>query len=918
MRIFFNNTSLQPPRYPPFRYAFIVGFIVVGILLFTFNEDTFAQNDANAVYVRVIESETYFIHSYTSVGTRNFTPPAGVTQIEYLVVGGGGGGGGGNGDRGGGGAGGFVAGELTLTETALAVTVGDGGVGGFGITIENAMGKPGENSSIGNTIIARGGGGGGAFINDGVEVVPGGDGGSGGGGGGGALLKPGGESIQSDELNPGAIRNIGYKGGAGVGGGFGSGRNAGGGGGGAAGPGGDSSSNSNDAGNGGAGQSSSIMGFTGFYAGGGGGAGFNNGGTGGIGGGGNGGSGSSGNGQHGEVNSGGGGGAGSTSGDGGSGIVIIRYKASEITNFTSTSITADQFFFDDDLTFPANKILTLNGPALVTANLAIGDNATLSFNENLTIEGSLNIGSGGSIHLLSGTIATVDTEGSVSSSGTLRVHSDALFCNFGTGNPSLSLSRELRSAEGWRTLSTPVSGSYSDLLDGIWTQGAAGASYPGGSPNVFIWPDNQADNNSEILRQQWIPVTDLGGAISAGKGILVYVYEGDADGGNSGWPKELTTAGVEQGAVNISPLNTTVNGWTLLGNPFACAISYVQLFNQSGTNNVTQSVYVWDPNDNSGEFDDTLNPSGSWKTYNVSTNSGDLTNGIMMPFQAFFVQNSASNSSVDFNKSVQSSIIREFLGKEAVDRNSLRLELNGEMLRSSAWIHFSEAGSIEQSPGDAFQLQPLSEHFSILASDKSGSLLDIGHYPVPDHDFILPLAIETTRPGVYTLTATDILFPDYLDLYFNDRKEDVVLPIDDSFSYRFTLNPLKEKLVFDSFDPVKRSNLKLQSDHDSRFYLSSSPSNFYSDIPRVISLLQNYPNPFNPSTTIRYELPEYGYVRLSVYDMIGRRIAILVEGQMQAGLHQVNFDAGSLSSGIYLYRLEAGNSVLTKKLSLIK
>ena len=101
--------------------------------------------------MRVIESETYFIHSYTSAGTRNFTPPAGVTQIEYLVVGGGGG----NGDRGGGGAGGFVAGELALTETALSVTVGDGGVGGFGVTIENAMGKPGENSSIGNTIIAR-------------------------------------------------------------------------------------------------------------------------------------------------------------------------------------------------------------------------------------------------------------------------------------------------------------------------------------------------------------------------------------------------------------------------------------------------------------------------------------------------------------------------------------------------------------------------------------------------------------------------------------------------------------------------------------------------------------------------------------------------------------------------------------------
>jgi len=83
-------------------------------------------------------------------------------------------------------------------------------------------------------------------------------------------------------------------------------------------------------------------------------------------------------------------------------------------------------------------------------------------------------------------------------------------------------------------------------------------------------------------------------------------------------------------------------------------------------------------------------------------------------------------------------------------------------------------------------------------------------------------------------------------------------------------------------------------------------------------LRQNYPNPFNPSTTIKYELPRSSEVRLSVYDMLGREVAILVNERMNAGVHEVKFDGSGLASGVYLYRMWAGEFVATKRLLLLK
>ncbi len=89
-------------------------------------------------------------------------------------------------------------------------------------------------------------------------------------------------------------------------------------------------------------------------------------------------------------------------------------------------------------------------------------------------------------------------------------------------------------------------------------------------------------------------------------------------------------------------------------------------------------------------------------------------------------------------------------------------------------------------------------------------------------------------------------------------------------------------------------------------------------MPTEFSLSQNYPNPFNPSTVIRYGLPVNARVTLTVYNVLGQTVVILAAGEKEAGYHELRFDASNLSSGVYFYRLRAGDFVQTRKLLLLQ
>jgi len=90
------------------------------------------------------------------------------------------------------------------------------------------------------------------------------------------------------------------------------------------------------------------------------------------------------------------------------------------------------------------------------------------------------------------------------------------------------------------------------------------------------------------------------------------------------------------------------------------------------------------------------------------------------------------------------------------------------------------------------------------------------------------------------------------------------------------------------------------------------------DLPKTFSLSQNYPNPFNPSTQIKYDLPKNCYIKLDVYNLLGQKVATLVEGKKRAGYKTVSWNGKGVASGIYFFRLQAGSFVQTRKMVLLK
>ncbi|RMF54274.1 MAG: T9SS C-terminal target domain-containing protein, partial [Bacteroidetes bacterium] len=91
------------------------------------------------------------------------------------------------------------------------------------------------------------------------------------------------------------------------------------------------------------------------------------------------------------------------------------------------------------------------------------------------------------------------------------------------------------------------------------------------------------------------------------------------------------------------------------------------------------------------------------------------------------------------------------------------------------------------------------------------------------------------------------------------------------------------------------------------------------EVPETFQLYQNFPNPFNPTTTIAFDLPQQARVNLAVYDLLGRRVALLLEDQiLPAGTRQVRFDAKHLPSGVYLYVLEVNSHRKARQMVLLK
>lgn len=469
----------------------------------------------------------------------------------------------------------------------------------------------------------------------------------------------------------------------------------------------------------------------------------------------------------------------------------------------------------------------------------------------------------------------------------------------------------INGSEGWRLLASPVGDiEYGTFLSSLWTQGATGADTESGTPNVYQWPitsTSASDTN-------WTAVTSMSDTLQSTRGMLVYVFSDDNGPaeGNAGFPKEIAVPGFEPTStqfLSYNLLNSNTNGWTLLGNPFYRTIDWDDITRDE----LSSSVYV---------YDDTA---AVWKSWNGS--SGSLSGGEIKPFNAFFVQSFGDDPyiSIPYPSSEEGEgfdALAKAVSEVKVDFFSLQLS-SSSGLNKEAWFQFTEEGSEGIDSYDAHLLKPFSSDYVLFGSKiEDGDLLDINNLPIPESELEIPLYFESTVSGNHEISFDPHLLPEGWIIELKDHETGKVISLNQSYKFSYQAPHKKRSKITPAslINPVVKAK---STEQMHRFTLIVKPAlttngEQGAGVPDEFALIQNYPNPFNPSTQIDYQLPVDARVNLTVYDMLGRQVAVLVNEQMRAGYYSITFNARNLASGMYIYRLKAGSTVINKKLTLIK
>lgn len=238
------------------------------------------------------------------------------------------------------------------------------------------------------------------------------------------------------------------------------------------------------------------------------------------------------------------------------------------------------------------------------------------------------------------------------------------------------------------------------------------------------------------------------------------------------------------------------------------------------------------------------------------------------------------------------------IGNHTFDNTSFTFEGNGDIRESLPSEGYEEAS------GNAQMFMNFGDKYFTIGNINSTGFemlaLSMGIYSSGD----TPLTIEyrTDSEGLWN------------ELVYNDQLnggnwqlldiEDSGLPAAEFLSIRFSKNNSQQYRL----DDIQLRGVEIEN----------TSSDFSDDLPKTAQLNQNYPNPFNPATTIQYTLSSTGQVRLSVYDMLGREVAVIVNDLKSAGDHTATWDASNFSSGIYIYSLRTESSRITRKMTLMK
>ena len=504
----------------------------------------------------------------------------------------------------------------------------------------------------------------------------------------------------------------------------------------------------------------------------------------------------------------------------------------------------------------------------------------------------------------------------------------------------------------WQLVSSPLNTSLGNMFANIWTQGAVNSNAPEGNATLYTF--NQDTGAYEAITGDLDATT-----LASGTGILAYVYAfDDYEVGipvGGGWPKQLSPTGnafftdnfgIPVKNVDLDDNNVTSGseGYVLLGNPFAWPLDVASVVTKLKAldPNANSYVYRWDP---------------------VGGNYQLVTSGAIRPYESVFVRLVSSGITETLNLTTDDQY-NQAPKQVTDDMFAFTLGHAASGLESASHLRFDSTATTGIDPFDGYYLGTYASTYANLYTRVDDQALVINNLPTEmfvDEDF--PIYLHTSVSGDFTLNWDATKLPKGWDFILTETATGRQVNLRDQASFAFTSGQNMKIATTSAALSVGGAQADIQSgvageydtpiesDHtpsldgsetsnavkgDSRAVETSAAADqpmftlrvrsnavgtdiAVVEIPNQVELLQNYPNPFNPVTQIRYGVPVQSNVTLEVYDILGRRVAQLLNNDIkEAGRYTVSFDGRNLASGVYIYRLLVGDKQITKSMVLIK
>ena len=504
---------------------------------------------------------------------------------------------------------------------------------------------------------------------------------------------------------------------------------------------------------------------------------------------------------------------------------------------------------------------------------------------------------------------SMNSAGNIVASGAYG--NDGTASNAGHARVYNTFTARITGNSGFRMIASPVAGQVlGDLLTNAWTQGMTGADIAWANSNVWTF---------NVSGQNWTALSDIstsGTSLAAGQGFLTYIYADSDYNGSDDLPITLSVSGSENSGSATYPASGSIaaNAWGLAGNPYYSTIDWDDVTKT----NVISTAYVWD------------DATGAYKSWNGS--AGGLSNGLIAPYQGFWIQaNGSGSGSITIEEADKSSSAGTFYRIADVEESgSVTFDVNSSEFSDQTFMSFQSEGEAGLDNADGYKLFPLNHSDRLVAISYADDIgLDINNLPY-DHEenIIIPFDIMklqldedayVTHEQEVTLSWDVSNLPDHISLKLIDQLANIETDMDLVSSLTFTTQPKGSFSTsysgpIGTYPVVGEARFSLAVSYDA---LTNSGN--VTVLPAEFALHAAYPNPFNPSTTIGFDLPETGKVSLSIYDLKGALVGTLLNERKVAGTYQYKWTPTSeLASGMYIFELKTKNTTRHQKITYIK